>query len=58
MPNYRIEALVYSKEKDLQEKLEQSVLTHLYNLDGSSVEVVAFEVFPNGSPRFEQVHGE
>lgn len=49
MPNYRIEALVYSREKDLEDKLEQLVLTNLYDNDCTSVEVVALQVYPNGS---------
>lgn len=49
MPNYRIEALVYHKEPKQEDKLEHSVLTHLYELQCTGVQVVSFVVSPAGS---------
>lgn len=48
MPSYRIEALVRHPRFDHEDKLEQKVLRHLYDIDCSGVEIVAFRVFPNG----------
>lgn len=47
MPNYRIEALVHSPGKGLEDQIEQGLLSYLYDNDFDSVQLVAFEVFPH-----------